>query len=522
MKKIIKKSLYVGVFICLSMAIISCEEDFTNIDTNVLTNTKFTTNIITEEVGIENSQLERIQTDNISRQLGQYLLGVYASTDYEKLEASVVSQLSIPENLKVVDNVDGEVTLAITKIDTVFLKLPYQVSLNSDGSAYELDSIIGDPSKAFTLNVYRSNKFLNFYNPDDVSKVNRFYSNDVFEKTSDLLNSTPDFPFIPSADDTSLLIKRRLFDDSVAKEEILELFNITSSSVQVPFARIPLDKDKFEELFLDRYETGEFDSQQAFNEYFKGVILEAKGTEGSLISFNFNNTNSTLNPSIEVYYTNTILNEDATVSDTIYKNDSFPLSGFRVNTFSMNEGNDKVYPENDDIIIQGAAGNEGDITLLTQDKIDELKDRSLLVVNASLILYVNQLKDIKHAPERLYLYKNNTINNVSVGFSQIKDAISESSFGGIRGQLERDENGNPEKYTFNLTDYVSDILAGNIKSQPLKLKVFNTSDVPSRVVIDTIFNNLSWNPKAVTLFGKTTPSLEKKPILKISYSENNN
>ena len=523
MKKLIKGSFYLGAFICLFLAIISCEEEFTNIDTNVLANTKFSTNILTvEDISIENSQLQRIQTDNISRQLGQYLLGVYATEDYEKLEASVVSQLTIPDNLKVVDDIDGVSPLAITNIDTVFLKLPYQVNLNSDSNAYELDSIFGDLDKAFTLSLYQSNTFLNFYNPKDVSKVNRFYSNDIFEKTGDLLNYKESFSFIPSAQDTSLVIERRLFDNSLAKQDTLKLFNSTSSTIQVPFARIPLDKEKFKELFLDKYQTGEFDSQEAFNSYFKGIILEAKGTEGSLISFDFNNDDISLNPSIEVYYTNVILNEDSSVSDTIYKNDSFPLSGFRVNTFTMNDGNDKVYSDNDDIIIQGTAGNEGNITLLTQNKIDELKARNLLVVNASLTFYINQSKDINYIPERLYLYKNNTVNGKSVGFSYIKDAITESSFGGIRGQLRRDEDGNPNRYEFNLTDYVSDILAGTLKSQSLRLKAFNSSDARSSISVDTTFTNLSWTPKAVTLYGNTISDLEKKPTLKISYSENNN
>ena len=97
MKNYLKRSLYLGVFICLSAAILSCEEDFTNIDSNVLTNTKFDTSSINLDVTSENVPLERVQSDNISTRLGQYLLGVYSSPtlDYEKIEASIVSQLAI-------------------------------------------------------------------------------------------------------------------------------------------------------------------------------------------------------------------------------------------------------------------------------------------------------------------------------------------------------------------------------------------------------------------------------------------
>jgi len=515
-KKNIRRSIYLGVFICLSMAILSCEEDFTDINSSVLTNTKFNTNFITVDITAENSSLERLQSDNITRQLNQYLLGVYASPDYEKLEASIISQLSISSGLQVIDdaNIYGADTTVVTKIDTVFLKLPYQVSLNSESTGYDLDSVIGSNESSFTLNVYRSNTYMSIYNQLDPSKINRFYSDDVFEKTGEPLNDVVNFNFKPSANDTVLYIKRRLHDDSIATTDSLEIFASTASTIPIPFARIPLNEDTFKALFLDKYETGEFDSQVAFNDYFRGLILEATGTESSLVSFNFNNTIAALNPSIEIYYTNTVLESGTTILDTISKSNSFPLSGLRVNTYAMDN---KVYPNNDQVIIQGTAGSESNITLFDQTKIDELKAKNYLVNDASLVFYINQNADTNYVPDRLYLYKNN--NTINAGFSQIIDATSEASFGGIAGQLERDNNGKVEKYTFKVTDYVSDILSGNTDYSPtLRLKAYNPSDAPVSVS-DTTFTNRSWNPKAVTLFKNSTTNTAKKAVLKISYTE---
>ena len=292
MKNYFKRSLYLGVFICLSAAILSCEEDFTNIDSNVLTNTKFDTSSINLDVTSENVPLERVQSDNISTRLGQYLLGVYSSPtlDYEKIEASIVSQLAITTGLQVESNTYGADTTVVTKMDTVFLKLPYQVRLNAEGNGYELDSIIGDQSKEFSLNIYRSNTYMNLYNPSDPTKINRYYSNDVFEKVGEKLNDEENVAFKPNVNDTTFVIKRRLFDDSVAKTDTLNIFSSAASTIKIPFVRIPLNEEKFKELFLDKYETGEFDSQDAFNDYFRGLIIEATGLEGSLISFSFNNT----------------------------------------------------------------------------------------------------------------------------------------------------------------------------------------------------------------------------------------
>ena len=518
MRKIIRRSVYVGVLLCISLAIISCEKDFTDIGSNVISNTKFNTNSITLDVTAENSPLEKIQSDNISRQLGQYLLGVYASADYEKLEASIVSQIGITTGLKVIDDDDsnyGSDTTVVTKIDTVFLKLPYQVTLNTTDNKFEIDSVLGDKTKPFNLNVYRSNTFINLYNPSDPTKFNSFFSNDVFEKTGSPLNDVANFSFIPNENDTAVVVSRRLHDDTVFDKDTIQFFNTVAVTVPIPFARIPLNEDTFKELFLDKYESTEFASQVAFNDYFRGVILEATGTEGSLVSFNFNNTNANFNPSIEAYYTNTVLKlSTMDTIKTVRKNNSFPLSGFRVNTFKME---DKVYPVNDEIIIQGTAGSEGEITLFNQTKIDELRANNWLVNDASLTLYINQSSDITSVPERLYLYKDNSV--VNIGFSQITDAISEASSGGILGNLERDAAGNVEKYTFKLTDYISNILNGETNYSPtLKLKVYNPTDAPSSTT-DTIFRNYNWNPKAVTLFNNSVGDTDKKAVLKISYSE---
>lgn len=515
-KKILRKVITLGVAIFSILFIISCEEDFANIGSNVISNTKFDTNSIEIEVSLENSPLEKLQSDNISRQLNQYLLGVYNSSDYEKLEASIVSQVGVVTDLKVVDNTYGADTTVVTKIDTVFIKLPYQVLLNDTSNNYDLDSVFGDASNSFKLNVYRSNTFMNAFNPLDPTKRNSYQSNDAFEKIGNNLNATPDYQITPSKNDTLIAIKRRLFDDSVANIDTVKLSFTTSNPIPIPFARIPLDESEIKSIFLDKYESSEFTSQDAFNDYLRGIILEASGNESSLVSFSFNSTNSTLIPSIEIYYTNTVLKTENNVTspvDTIYKNNSFPLTGFRVNTFNMDN---RTYPANNEVKIQGTSGSEGRLKLMTPNDISNLRSQNWLINDATVTVYVNQSADTTNVPSRLYLYKYYDLGTSTIT-SQIKDTYSEALFGGIGGFLQRDDNGKIESYTFNITDYISDIASGEINDFPdVKIKAFNTTDLPVSGT-DTIFNNFSWNPKAVTLFNSLNST--KKPVLKISYSE---
>ena len=526
-KKIIIRVSYVAILVGFISVIISCEKDFTDIGSNVITNTKFDTDGIFVDIEVENSPLEKVQSDNISRQLSQYLLGVYSNPNYEKLEASIIAQISIANDLKVINKTFGADTTVVTTIDTVFIKLPYQVRLaNSTDKSYQLDSVFGNASKSFHLNVYRSNTYINTFNPIDPAKINSYFSNATFQKTGSELNAQINFPFKPSKADTLLVVKRRLSNNIVYRNDTLRFTTSTASKIPIPFARIPLKKDVFKTLFLDKYGSGEFASQQAFNDYFRGIILEATGNEGSLTSFSFDNANTNLRPSIEVYYTNTIVKSGSTIIDTIPKKDSFSMNGFKINKFKME---DRIYPSNNEIKIQGTAGSEATIHLFgadldnngIADKIEELRANNWLINDATLTFYINQSIDTSFVPDRLYLYKSDKSSGAEVT-SQIKDAISEASFGGISGFLVRDSNGRKEKYQFKITDYISDLLNGRSNYSPsLKIKTYNPTDTPNSQS-DSIFRNFSWNPKAVTLFNHSPINGAKKATLKISYSERKN
>ena len=530
MKRFFEKSAYVAALILVFTMVISCETDFTDIGSSIISNTKFDTSSLLVDVEIENDSITKVTSDNISFEPGQYLLGVHASTDYEKIEASIISQLLISSSLQVVDDANVYVsdTTVVTTIDTVFIKLPYQVTLNDDSDGYDLDSIIGDPTKAFNLNVYQINKYLSRLNPADPAKINTYNSKDDFLPTGNALNVTDDFKFLPTALTDSIVVNRWLSNGVLATKDTVTYTTSTTSTLKLPFATIPLKEDRIKELFLDKYESSEFDSQDAFNNYFRGIILEATGNEGSLLSLNFNGT---VKPSIEVYYTNTVLTAGAII-DTIYKNDSFLLSGIRASQYQMEDGNDKKYPENENVILQGTAGNEAIVNIFGDDidgngiadKIEELRDRDskLLINDASLTFYINESADITALPHQLYLYKSNEDPTNPV-YSLIKDVYTEglTSFGGL---LEEDEDGTNKRYTFKITDYISDILSEETNYSPsLRLKVVNQTDLAAVTSIaDTIFNNYSWNPKAVTLYNHSTTVDGKKAALKISYSEEKN
>ena len=521
-----KKSIYFGVFILFIAGIISCEKDFQDIGSSVINNTKFKTKDTILSVVVTNKEITNVRADGIALggALGQYLLGVYNNPNYEKIEASIVSQLLMVNGLKVSDSAAstyGDHVTLVTKIDTAFLKLPYQATAKDANSAtaeYVLDSIIGDRTKAFNLNIYQSGTYLNKLNPADPSKAYSYQSDFVYQKLGGELNATKDFKFIPNPADTAIIIKRRLSNGEIY------LRDTVSFASKIPFARIPLDEDKMKALFLDKYESTEFASQEAFNQYFKGLYIEASGNEGSLISFNINNSNQELRPSIEIHFTTTAVKDDGVnppeVLDTILKTNSFALANFSNSIYKMNH---KTYPVDKNIVVQGAAGSMAEVKIFGEDannnkisdQLEALRGKNWLINDASLTFYVNQdivQHDTIGTPFRLYLFKINENSSPS----QITDIFTEGqfTFGGNLNIVD----GKPDSYTFRITDYVSDFINEGLSYNPkLGLKVFNNTDAPANV-LDTIIDPYSWNPKAVTLLNHLSTNGARKARLKISYT----
>ena len=511
-KKMAKSLLYVGCFTLLANLVISCEEDFTDIGTTIVSNNEFSTGDTVLEVIVTAKNIETVRADGlaIGGSLGQYLLGVYNNANYKKIEASIISQLQIPTNLRLVDNEYLSDTTVVTTIDTVFLKLPYQATLNGTdaiGPDFQLDSIIGDQSQSFTLNVFRLQTYLHSLNPTNPAVGNEFYSDQSYEIDSEKLNHFEDFEFFPNRRDTAQYVLRRLNSGDIYGTDTIQYTNSN------PYINIPLKKSRIKELFLDQYESDDFTSQDAFNNYFRGLKIQARGNAGSMVSLSF--TNTTFQPMVDIYYTNTVYRNSGTVIiDTIKKTDSFLLSGIRNSEYKMSPG---PTPPSGKIPIQGTAGSMAQVEILSSDQLDNLRSQDWLVNDATLTLYVDKAtvgSDTINTPFRLFAFKDGLTVQ-----SQLIDAVTEG-VGAMDGFLNKDSDGNPDNYTFKITDYISELISGNLQDlQPLGVKVFSPTDVPVPTnPSDTIVRNYSWNPKTVMLLNNDPTHGDRRPTLTISYS----
>ena len=522
-RKFFKSISYPLIVVFFIGSVISCEEDFTDIGASIVDNGEFTTSDTVFYIEVTGKNIERVQADGLSigGVLGQYLLGVHNNNNYKKIEASIISQLRIPANLNLVDQEYGADTIVETTIDTVLLRIPYNATLlnNISGQAdYELDSIIGDQEIPFTLNVFQISTFLSDLNPTTPSVQNKFFSDQDYEVLPEKLNFIENIEFTPNRRDTSQIVERRLSSGELYDKDTIKYINSN------PYISIPLKNDLIKELFFDQYETPNFASQDAFNDYFRGIKIQAEGDAGSLISLSFNR--SALQPLIDIYYTNTVIKSGSVVVDTIKKTNTFLLSGITNNVYKMTPGQS---PSIDNVPIQGTAGSKAQLKIFGDDndlnglpdQLEEFRTKNWLVNDATLTLFIDQdivEYDTLEIPFRLFMFRDKLSPGTTLETPrQIIDYSSEG-LNEVRGRLELDNTNKPNAYTFKITDYISELFAGNTDDIPtLGVRAFNPTDIPISAT-DTIVRNFNWNPKAVMLLNDNALDESRKPQLKISYS----
>lgn len=507
----IKKIVYLSVALVSLLFVISCEKDFREIGGNVINNTQFNTKQITLEVVVKDSVLDAVRADNVGiGSLGEYLLGVYNNADYEKIEASVISQIGLNVNPQTTQNTTKSESGVEEDLDSIYifneavLEIPYtstKLPDESDGKPkFRLDSLLGDASIPMALGVYRNGTFLNNLNPNNPTQTNSYQSNATYVE-EELLNDV-NFTFTPSPKDTVYEVERELSTGEKFTDEI----KLTNS---IPFLSVPLNKERMREIFWNKFNDSEFSTQNEFNNYFRGIILKAQGDEGSMIPLSLG-TNA---PRLKFYYTITTLDEGV-VKDTILGDYTFNFSGITNSKYKMSQAQNPV-PSNS-VAIQGTAGSMAKINILNGTELQELRSENILINDASLIFNINTSRDTTKVPLRLLLFKDTNTQNGE----HIEDSYNEQFFFG--GVLGNDDQGKPKEYVIRITDYISNLLSGqNEENVPLVLKVYNNGTDAAVInnFIQTNINTYNWNPRGVTLLNHLPENGEQRAKLIISYSE---
>ncbi len=510
--KLINSLKSVVVFCLILFSVIACESDFEDIGIGLVGNDLFNTDEMDFDVISYSVNVDSSRVDN----LPLYNLGLFKDPNFGILNASVAAQVGSVASINFGLN---------PVIDTVILDIPYfftrEADDNDNGSPnFSLDSILGNQEAEYLLKVSRLATFLNILDPDDLTKAKTYYSDENYDKLNELYSGL----FKPNNTDTVLYVNRSFFEgeqsvDTIKKEDFS------------PSIKLPLDKTEITKIFFEEATASDLVSFESFIKYFRGILLEAEGTDGSLVTF------QPAASTFTIYYTNEVLTDEVTedlngdgdIDDLqvpVKTKETLTLSllGIETSTYTRDYAgatvesflnNPNTIQGSEKLFIQGSAGSNAEIEV--QIDLEEIRAKNWLINGAILDFYVKDAEDNRNVPEQLYLY--NADNN-----SIIRDVLSEALTTGAGGILERDDDNIPIRYRFFITDYVSELLKLDNTDEIAKfeLKTFHPTDAPLSF-IDTIVKDFSWFSKGVILEGNRQLLADEKRLkLTIYYTEDNN
>jgi len=535
----------IGAILMIIIALASCEEDFSNIQTDII-DQNFTTELDTSRTVIAYSKkITSVQ----SNRLPVYQLGVYNDPVYGKTTAHLLTQVTLAAGSTDPDFGD------CTVLDSVVLYIPFfsEAIVDGEETTFELDSVYGnDP---VNISIYESNLFLRNLDPESgFEELQSYYSNQgqlfkdhIISGGVNNLNYTIE-DFTPS-DQPHTILETETNEQGEEIDVIQQL---------PPGIRIKLPIPFFQEKIMDNEGSLALLNNNNFREFFRGLFFEVEttGDDGNLFLFDISDTdNDPLNNArINLYYTFSSLNVGQSCGDEDVEEFQGDLellfNAITVNVFeesiplqikhklisaNTSEGEENLY----------VRGGEGILTIIelfgedldgngVADELEDLRDKAWLINEANLIFYVDQdeIDGGSAEPERLIIFDTKNGRRL-IDFNldltsnlEPVDAISDHL-----GRLERGSDGIGDFYKIKITTHLSDIINRDSLNVPLGLMVsqnvtvagfqeLEDSLVPKQgISINEIPASSVVAPQGTVLFGNRAGNTNKRLKLQIFYTE---
>ncbi len=515
-----------GITFLAILGFASCDEDFSNLDTDIIGGT-FTTPDTVFSVKAYSKLVGGVQTNDQQT----YKLGIYNDPVYGKTVVNFLGQLEMSDNDPTFPNDTLDVVL-----EKVILSIPYfsDSDENDEGdTVYTLDSIYG--SDPINISIYESNYFLRDFDPStNFEEAQLYYSNqgEEFENNLGTLLTTIE-DFIPSDE---------------ADEFIIEDLDTLSF---VPGFNIELPVEFFQEKILDQEGEEVLINNNNFKEYFRGIYFKVddNANDGNLSLFELDDAKITLYYSSET----TLLDEDGNQTTDDDGNivrvlDSYDLTftGINVNSYFTNipgdiladleapnteEGEERLYLQGGQGIATIIKLFDGDDNQNGIDDLEELREREWLINEANLIFYVDQdrVTGGSKEPERIMIF--DTKNHNILADYQIdltSNLLPVNAITEHLGRLERGSDGNGEFYKIKLTAHVSNLInrdssnveLGLVVSQNVSyVRFFETENPLLEDSFEYIPGGDIVSPEGTVLHGNRSENPEKRLKMQLYYTE---
>ena len=532
----------------VALIITSCEKDFASFDSGVINSDNainFSTNSVEYSLTSRSEMVNPVQTNN----LPSFLLGSYNHPQFGRSNSSFVGQMVPSEyNHDFGDNV---------VLDSVVLTIPYYsrgIDTSEEGDiTYEIDSVYGD--SPIKISVYRNNFFFRTFDPfSDFDTSQSYFSNgslsveeviDSGQLEGELLFEIDDF--VPSADQINLTQIDTTGNPYVAQRI-------------APALRFKLNNPNenfWESNFFENEGNQVLTNEPNFKEFFRGLYIKVESSsDGSMMLLNFASSNTKLT----IHYTsdNTNIGDSDTGSvDEIETNQHEYVMNFSGNLINLFENETVVDVDlmdqtngNENIYLRGGEGIISTIDLFSGTTIgddgeeisefdlfkdffyDEISDEPIRIINEAYIeFFVNQGFSNNDEPERIYLY-NYEQNSALIDYF-LDQSVSSLTINAKINHLEplvRDslDDDRGIKYKIRITEHLNNLILRDSTNAKLALGVI--SDVASvqnfKILGDnsesenkSLASGVILSPKGTILHGNLSSDIEKRPKIKIYYTE---
>ena len=532
------------IFIFL-LLIVSCEKDFASFDSQVVNSDNainFSTNSVEYGLTTRSEMVNPVQSNN----LPSFLLGSYTHPQYGRSNSSFVGQM-VPEDY---DHDFGDNVV----LDSVVLTIPYYsrgIDTSEEGDiTYEIDSVYGNsPVK---ISVYKNNFFLRTFDPfSDFNTSQGYFSNGSLS--------------VEEIIDATQLEGELLFeiDDFTPSEQQINLTELdTAGNPYVaqriaPALRFKLNNpndDFWESNFFENEGNQVLTNEPNFKEFFRGLYIKVESnSDGSMMLLNFASSNSKLT----IHYTsdNTNIGDSDTGSvDEIETNQHEYVINFSgnlvnlfdnetlidVSTMEQSNGNENIFLRGGEGIVSTLDLFGGTITNDNGDEIsefehfkdffyDEISDEPIRIINEAYIeFFVNQNFSNDDEPERIYIY-NYEQNSALIDYF-LDQSVSSLTINAKINHLEpllRDSLSDDRgvKYKIRITEHLNNLILRDSTNAQLALGVISDiASVQNFKILDesenkSLASGVILSPKGTILHGNLSSDTEKRPKIKIYYTE---
>ena len=385
---------------------------------------------------------------------------------------------------------------------------------DSQRRVYEIDSIYGNRNASFDLKIYELTYYLHHLDIENNFEYNaQYFSDQDFYANGFSGQVLYDDNINLNLEEVPVLYYQDDPETTIIETGQVEYY-------ESPRIRVPLNVEFFQRRLMNFEGLDQLKNADNFNHHLRGLIVKADNFSDDLyMLLDISNAQVVLEYNYNWYNSKGTVTTDDDVIERRKKSNAMPFGGVYVNHYSYQDPNEKVQqvissseegtPSNR-IFLQGPrltsriklfAENEFDLP----NVIHELASQDVIINEANLVLNIDKsAHDLSHdlLPNRLYLYSYNngaTIEDYNKDFTIDYNLASVNAnkyvFGGM---LEYESDNKPDRYKFNITNHVNNIINKDSLNIDLGLVVnSNIEDITLRRAFTNPQNNKTLIPTSV-------------------------